>query len=82
MQFVLKMLQNTSMQFQDSQMSLIRKREGIENYDSLEVLNILYQTITNSHSYLMGYYYYPDFTDEKSGDLEINQLTNKLPSWI
>lgn len=29
----------------------------------------------------MGYYYYPDFTDEKSGGLEINQLANKLPSW-
>lgn len=58
------MLQNTGIQFQDSQISLIRRREGVENYDSLEVPNLLYQTVTNSHSDLVGYYYYPNFTDE------------------
>ena len=59
------MLQNTDMQFQDSQISLILigRREGVENYDSLEVPNIVYQTVTNFHSHFMGYYYYyyPNF---------------------
>lgn len=57
------MLQSTSMQFHDSQISLIGRREGISNYDLLEIPNRLYHTLIFTIT-SWGRYFNPHFTDE------------------